>query len=374
MSIFSNTNDRAQLAAVREEQFIESCKDEFVEKPLSITNAGKVRILTAVSILPNLLSAVTAGFFVIYLLSGYTRTVAAILGALLLIVVIAIELGKRLLIVDSAKAHFTRGSLPPVNIAALVLLFAGSMAGSYLGGKALVVATAKPPAKEVNPQIAQVEAQLADVSATVDRLRRTTWKGKVTVDAVRGINKAQGIQSALTERLTLLKAQDDAAHAEVLGKHDSKHLNFGIVLGILAAVADLFLFGLLWTAKKLRFEVAAIHHTTGKAMPTGAGIGFQSHFQQPYSLNATPKEDARRPIGFRRYDNRIDDNRNDPEHEGTLTKIVNENRITEGNRICENCGVAYKYRHSKQRFCCEACRVQAWESRTGKVFSKNRKG
>ncbi len=374
MHFFSNTDDRQRLQAAEEQKFIEACKDEFIEKSLAITNARKVRTLTAVSYLPNLLSATTAGFFVLYLLSGYTRTVALVLGALLLIIVAGIEAGKRGLIVSAAKDFFNLGKVSTLPIAALAACFALSMGASYLGGKQLVVATAAPPAKETNPEIAAIQAQLADISGTVDRLRKTTWKGKVTVDAVRGINKAQSLQATLTERLTTLQAQDDATHAAKLQKHTSKHLNFGVMLGLLAAVSDLFLFGLLWTAKRLKYEVAAIHHHPTASTATAPGNGFSAQFQTP-SLNWQPQQGQppqRRPIGFKVHQTETRTPAQDGDPDAMRKNAIRLDATPPGGKIrgCAWCGNDFEARTTWHKYCCEACKIAAWESRTGKPFKK----
>jgi hypothetical protein len=380
MHIFSNTADRQKLQDAEESKFIEQCRDEFIEKSLAITNARKVRQLTVVSYLPNLLSATTAGFFVLYLLSGYTRTVALVLGALLLIIVVAIEAGKRGLIVSAAKDFFNLGKVSPLPIAALAACFALSMGASYLGGKQLVVATAAPPAKETNPEIAAIQAQLADISGTVDRLRKTTWRGKVTVDAVRGINKAQSLQAALTERLTTLQAQDDATHAAKLQKHTAKHLNFGVMLGLLAAVSDLFLLGLLWTAKRLKYEVAAIHYHPTPSTSAAPANGFSAQFQTP-SFNTWQQQHtgtpapSRRPIGFKVYQTETGTPAQDGDPDAMRKNAIRLDATPPGGKIrgCAWCGNDFEARTTWHKYCCEACKIAAWEARTGKPFKKKAK-
>ncbi len=363
MKIFQQSQDRENLQHIEEQGFIETCKEQFTERSLAATNAAKVKTLSALSYLPNVLSAVTAVFFVIYLLSGYTRGVALILGALLLLIVITVEIGKRALITTSAKDRYTIGKVAPLAIAALLLLFGASMSASYLGGKALVIETAAPPPRPHNPQIDSLTTLLAAELATIDRLQRTTWKGKVTSDAVKGINASKKVQGALVDRITVLEAQDDAAHQEAIGKHTAKHLNFGIILGVLAALADIFLLGMLWAKWHLQYQVAAVH--------TGARKGQNVVFQAPQGqrdishLNRVEVPAERPKIGFTA-------DRNDTGNENRYTKIVNENRITEGNRICEHCGIAYTYKHKKQRYCSEVCRIAAWEARTGKTLNRSK--
>lgn len=402
MKIFQQSQEREDLQKIEEAAFADDCREQFTEKSLAATNSAKVRTLSLLSYLPNILSATTAGFFVLYLLSGYTQTVAIVLGALLLMIVVAIEVGKRYLISGAAKDRYTVGKVAPLAVGALALLFGASMGASYMGGKALVVETAAPPDRPHNPEVDSLKQLLAAESATIDRLQKTTWKGKVTSDAVKGINRSKQIQTSITERLLALEAQSDAEHTTLLQKHTAKHLNFGYLLGGLAALADIFLLGMIWTAWHLRYQVAAVTSrktATQKAAKNDetqavADAAFEAikvatkaaedaalaataathaaarssridtYGHNPAHLNNAPSE---RKIGFTADRNDTNDNRN---NENRITKIVNENRITEGNRVCEHCGTAYTYKHKKQRFCSEQCRIAAWQHNTGRTFRK----
>lgn len=380
-----NIHDRSKLAQEEESRFIEQCKDEFVEKSLAATNSKQVKTLSMISYLPNLISAITAGFFVVFLLGGYPRHIAFILGALMLSVVLAVEVGKRGLIGSLAKGHFTAGKFNALAALALVVLIGVSMTASYQGGKQLITETATPPPRESNPQIDSLNRILADQQATIDRLQRTTWKGKVTSEATRGITQAKKIQASLIERITALQAADDSAYTEKLTKQSGQRLNFGYILGALGALADAFLLGLLWTVKRLRYEVAAIHYkgaksasVPGSAYLTGtSGVGVP-----PASLNQAEKE--RRRIGFHRHteeedahamsvpDTRNectdDDTRNAWGEEGN-TEYVEIIKPVGKVKECAHCGEIFSPRTSWQKYCNEGCKIAAWEKRTGKKWN-----
>jgi hypothetical protein len=397
-----NFDDRAKLAANEEARFIESCQAEFVERSLAATNARKVRTLTGISFLPNVISAVTAGFFVVFLLTGYPRPIAMLLGALLLAVVTAVEVGKRGLITGIAKEYFVAAKVAGLGIFALCILIAVSMVASYQGGKQLITETATEPVKEINPEIATLQAQLADQKETINRLQRTTWKGKITVDATKGINAAKKIEGSLIERITALQAADDAAHSELVAKQSGQRLNFGYLLGVLAALADAFLLGLLWTSQRLKYEVASVTYQGGKS---GSAAG--SHYltgrsgvgANPASLNQVEKE--RRPIGFHRKvetehredetpltETETDDNQdghdeaNETPYNGTAfnetpstepeTVTVTEYvKLTDRVKDCEHCRKPFVYRTSRAKYCSDECRIAAWEERTGKTWRKS---
>lgn len=378
-----NIHDRSKLAQEEENRFIEQCKDEFIEKSLAATNNKQVKTLSIISYLPNFISAITAGFFVVFMLGGYPRHIAFVLGALMLSVVLAVEVGKRGLIGSLAKAHFTAGKFNSLAAVALAVLIIVSMAASYQGGKQLITETASPPPRESNPQIDSLNRILADQQATIDRLQRTTWKGKVTSEATRGITQAKKIQASLLERITALNASDDTAYNEALTKQSGQRLNFGYILGALGALADAFLLGLLWTVKRLRYEVAAIHKGAKGGTVSGSSAyltGRGGVSVPPASLNQAEKE--RRPIGFHRskepieQDNDLplnDSSYNDfPLQEKEVVTITEKEVVELTDRVknCAHCGERFVYYSAKAKYCSDQCRITAWEARTGRTWKK----
>ena len=89
------SKDRKNLKASEEAKFIEQCKAEFIEGSLAETNSRKVKLLMTASYVPNVFSAFTASFFILFLISSYSTLIASVLGFLLFLVAVAVELGKR---------------------------------------------------------------------------------------------------------------------------------------------------------------------------------------------------------------------------------------------------------------------------------------
>lgn len=260
------SEDRQQLNAAKEQNYVAACKEEFEEKSVNDSNRRMAKNLTAWSYLPNAISLITAGFFVVYLLAAYTLWVKIVLGVLLLAVAGTVELGKRGLISEAGKRYFPTEKLPGLLLSGVAVLMLASMAASYIGGNKLVTENASLPPKEVNPQIDSLKAQLAHEMTVSESFRKTTWKGKITRAATKGMNASRAEQNRLNAKIDELEAQDVAAYQELLVGHNSKTMNFGIVLGIIAILADAALFFLLWTVKKLRYEIALLAvKTTQKA-------------------------------------------------------------------------------------------------------------
>jgi hypothetical protein len=89
-----------------------------------------------------------------------------------------------------------------------------------------------------------------------------------------------------------------------------------------------------------------------------------SHIPTSKQAGITPEKE-RRQIGFVKNDK--------TENPETVKDLINDKhttKIVNENRVCHHCGVNYIHGHHKQKYCSELCRVEAWEKRTGKRFSK----
>jgi hypothetical protein len=179
-------NDRQQLEAAKEKNFIDSCITEFIEVSVNDGNRKKIKHLLSWSYLPNLLSITTAGFFIIYLLQDYSILIRVFLVTLLLVVAGSIEYGKRALISETGKTYFLTNKIPAGIFAGAVVLIIVSMTISFIGGQKLITTTAKAPDKITNPKIDSLNNLLAIELDLIESLKKTTWANKVTRDAVKG--------------------------------------------------------------------------------------------------------------------------------------------------------------------------------------------
>jgi len=56
-----------------------------------------------------------------------------------------------------------------------------------------------------------------------------------------------------------------------------------------------------------------------------------------------------------------------------IRKSYNDKKAEESERICLHCSTAYVYRHHKQKYCSDDCRINAWQERTGKKLKKKKR-
>lgn len=391
MKIFGATpKDKQVLSQAKDKQFIEHCINEFGEKPLPTTNREKVKVLTFWSYLPNLVSITTACFFVVYLLQSYTLSVQLLLSLLLCGVAIALEVGKRGLIAEMAKAYFVDGKLAFLLLAGCIVLMAGSMAASYIGGNKLVISTATPPAPEVNPKIDSLLREVSTLNTSIKKQEGTTWKGRITSDANKAINNLLSQKNTLLAQLNSLETKDSETYSETLSQYHSKILNFGVALGIIAVFADAVLFALIWTVKRLKHDITLLASTSPGHRSTRVQW-YQSHqggvrdvptVGESFSDNQH-QEPQKRKIGFkvgRSTEKRTTEKRKNekPLDEAPAPEVVTvvEREVVElTDRVkeCEHCGNKFAYYNSRAKYCSDGCRIAAWEERTGRKLKKVKK-
>lgn len=395
------TNDRAILEKQKEQEFAKSCYAEFAETSVVKTNMRKTLGLSVGSYFPNLVSLITAGFGVFYILSSYEPHVRIVLGGLLVVVAAGLELAKRGLINVAARDYFYKNNLSPflpLSIAVLILI---SMTVSFFGGNKLVHATAKAPKMEVNPEIAKIRQQIADKRKTIVGLRKTIWKGKITRDAVKGINANEAVINSLLARIDKLENQDLSSYAPIEKEFNAKIINFGYILGCIAVMADIALLFILWAIKKLKHDVLLLAQAKGfssqlnkmddaEQFITGVQDFINNGGQQKRNGSATNNT---RPIGFkipepseRHASPEITDNNSDINNRDNLIQmrddlqsVSNSKSVTQikldfnkeefetyeqmhdpdrKRKTCVNCGEWFNYKLPIKKFCNSDCRIE----------------
>lgn len=255
-------------------------------------------------------------------------------------------------------------------VAALTLLV--SIGAALYGAKELPGVVYPVPKRGVDAgNVAAINADIDRVQADIDRLQAGLKSGKNWTAENRTLPRLQRERAALVERRdaasTAAEGRADADHAEALADRAAKVERMQVYSVGAAVVAELAF--LLCTAFVLYYlfrhfaerqaAAAAEEHADGKqdkaaTVPAGGFVFYQNGNTAAPKNGAPMNETPRRPIGFFQH---------------------NENRYENGSadkRTCEHCGNAYTYRHHKQRYCKEDCRVAAWELRTGQTLKKQR--
>jgi hypothetical protein len=96
----------------------------------------------------------------------------------------------------------------------------------------------------------------------------------------------------------------------------------------------------------------------------------QNNIEQP--KNEQPTNNF---SGLKMDDLSNDKTMNYTNNDNSITKVVRVEKIDlKGNeRSCKNCNEKYIYKHHKQMYCNDKCRIESWEKRTGKSLKKKSK-
>lgn len=208
----------------------------------------------------NLFSVLTAIYAVYYTSTDFTGEKA--FGALLLgmLVLVAIEHIKRQTAVGVARDKYA--------FAAVFIAFAAlSMSISYYGGSKYITTESTKVEKQVNPEIAELKAEVDKIDAHDAEMVAAwkKWENKETkkwpVAAFQymtegGQKQANSRKATLLAEIDRLKAEDDATWRAELGEQDFRLTNLGVATGTAAVICDLALFFFMFRHEKIDQEIA----------------------------------------------------------------------------------------------------------------------
>jgi len=334
-------NDKKILRQAELQKFANSCVAEFNENISVIDeNFRKVKALGIWSYLPNLVSIATASFFLIYLLQDYPIITKVILILVLSIVIIGLEAAKRLGLKSLAKKKFSDPVEPYSGLLfSLAIVSALSMTSSYIGGDKIIKTTSTPPQWEESQELADLKAQYKDEKESQKNFEATTWKGRITRQAMAGVKESQKVQKELRAKIDKLHAEEKLIFTGLMEKHEQKTFSFGIVLGVIACFADVILYWLLWQKMKLRKEVQTL--ISRKGLTTSKKVtNDKNNVKKKTQTNGTSLgANIKKGIGY----------------------VFNEAGTNERN--CEYCGTLFTPTNARQRFCKSSCRVNAHQQK-----------
>lgn len=335
-------SDLQKIESAKEAQFVDNIIKTHVKKGVVSENYKKVKALNVFSFLPQFISLVTASFFIIYVLSGYSLTARIVLISLLILIAGAVEYGKRVTLREIGKGYFLNDKLNILFTVGLVILVTVSCYVSYQGGNKLIVENDNGAELVHNPKIDSLNNLLAAELETIKRLQNTTWKGVITRSANKGINESKKIQSVILSQINALEEKDEKINAGLQAKHESKITNMGYLTGGAAILADLVLIVLLLYIEKLKADIIHLH-TPPKAQkqykaPQAAQIGFSRNkaLQNEIPTDTVPE---RPTMGFKKQPTDTHG------HRGTVVKAD-----------CKNCMSEFIRTVPHKVFCSTKCR------------------
>jgi hypothetical protein len=348
----------------------------FKDKPFTEEYAGVYKIAQVGQSVAQVVTFLTTAALGVFALThivplSWGIYIAIPLG---LLFAFGVENVKRSTLAIAAKHFLKYKQFGFVGVAALLVMCV-SIAAALYGAKELPGVVYPKPARAVDgAAVAALTADIDRVQADIDRLQSGLKSGKNWIAENRTLPKLQ------TQRIALIEKRDaatkdaagrgDADHLEALADRQEKVDKMQVYAVGAAIVAELIF--LLCTAFILYYlfrHYAEVNHEqeSEQGTPQAPGVHVEA---TPGILNGTPVASNLRadsngirhtiPAPFTRA--RADDFRSTE-----TTIIVDDNR-----RICEHCKTPYQYRHSKQKFCSDGCRIASWETQSGKKLKRTK--
>jgi len=326
-------------------------------KPYWKQYQGIYRAIVGTSFLFNILSALTASAVVFFFIQGLTgsATASAVITVLLLAV---LEYMKRETGAKLFHGYLQFKSAAFGLVATVVLLSAISTAASYFGAAQIVESLTPPPAlADVAEETSGIEGQIAGIDQQIQAAQRNTWQGKLTPRAQRTVERLTESRAALTDELTRTRERVDIANDELEENHTGEMTTNASTFALFTLICEIALIACLYFMQYYdyrsfseyaisRDKNAQNAHAGTQGTQNGTYNGYRTHRTQPVT-----NETQQRPIGF--------------EYGATKQHTQNVTQNVTENRFCAHCGTAYIYGHSRQKFCCDSCRIKNWKQKTG---------
>lgn len=348
----------------------------FADKPFSIEFSGVYKVSQVGQSVAQVVTFLTTAALGVFALThivplSWGIYIAVPLG---LLFAFGVENVKRSTLAIAAKHFLKYKQFGFVGVAALLVMCV-SIAAALYGAKELPGVVYAKPARAVDgAAVAALTADIDRVQKDIDRTAADLAKGKNWIAENRTLPRLQKERAALVEKRDQATkdaaGRGDADHLEALADRQEKADKMQVYAVGAAIVAELIF--LLCTGFILYYlfrHYAEVNHEqeTEQDAPQAPGVQVEA---TPGILNGKPVASNLRadsngirhtiPAPFSRA--RADDFRSTE-----TTIIVDDNR-----RICEHCKTPYQYRHSKQKFCSDGCRIASWENQSGKKLKRTK--
>lgn len=276
----------------KDKEFAEKVASKYQQQPMIRLLRKRVANCRTVSYGFQLFSLLTLTYFVYWISSDYNGTYFTIVLSFLVFLSIAWEVAKRYTIIETFDGAWNPTRKWKMWFSPLVLLLvAGSITGSYIGGDQFMKNETTEPTLVSNPKIDSLRSTIAEELVTIEKLQNTTWKGRITRTANAGINLSKELQLQREAQLADLISKDDQFNTEILSNHTAKKAKLGFLTGLLAGLMDFLLLIMLGIAENMETQAdKLIRASQGKPAPPQQ----QTSYQQIPS-NAT-QQAAQQPI------------------------------------------------------------------------------
>lgn len=336
------------FSAFNDKRLFDRLQKKFTPKPFFQEYKILQTVSAVASYLCNALSAATAATLVFFFLAGVIGS-AIVAGILTAVGLVVLELSKRETSTRFFNSLLQYGKFKPGLAAVILALSAASIASSYFGAQVAVVEFT-PPAALVNPDslTAPLQGQLKTIDRQIADARKTQWKGTTTRQSQRTIERLTRQRETLTAELVRIRQRTDNRNDQSETRHQVQTTTTASRFAVFTLACELVFLLCVWFLEYYDYRSFAEYGQHAQNETTGTQ---PAHAAAGVSLNGSG-----RPIVAHA---RADDFRT------VSVNVTND-------RECKHCGKRYTYRHAKQKFCSDACRMDHWQEKNGKTLKRGR--
>lgn len=328
-------NEKARAAA------LQRYREKFEPKPYIIEYRALYLAALGFGFLCNILTG-AAGAYALYKL--FTPALPMWAGVVAAAVIAAAVEGLKRATAERVAVSYLRESALSALAAVSVALIALSTYAAYWGAEtAIVEAHGTAPVERSDSltthHIATIAAARETIAAASAQRRAD---GSLPASARRQIERAQKQIERAQSRIDEIERATDARNARIEQAHTARATGRGTAFGLVALFAEIALICCIFYQNYYQHR-ALVEALGGE----GGGEKQQQQGARVFSVSTAQQQngahDARRPIGFHRQG------------------------------VCKRCGNSFAARTTWQVYCSEACRVAAWEKKTGKALLRGNK-
>ena len=376
-------NQSAKSAHSHSQAIVKKSGEVFEDKPFSEEYRGIYRVAgigqSASQIITFTTTAALGVFALVHVVPLWWGIYLAVPLALLF--AFGVERVKRSTLAIASKHLLKYKTFGAVGLVAILTLCV-SIAAALYGAKELPGVVYAKPERATNPAAAAaLTADIDRVQGDINRLQSGLKSGKNWTAENRTLPRLQKERAALVERRDAATGaaewRADAQYTDALYDRAAKvekmqaySVGAAIVAELVFLLCTAFCLYYLFrhyaeqqAAQRPAQPIEQIPAKPGATVPDALAANQAAAFSKnghaskaaATDSNGLPLNNARRPIGFA-YANRITEN------------------VGANLRSCAHCNNPYTYGHARQKYCCEDCRVAAWETRTGATLQKKQKG
>ena len=363
------------INAISDRRHKDRIADKFTQKPHHVENAQTRLFLIVFSLFIQALTISVSYIAAFTLFSPLMPELFA--TALSLLSLGFLEFGKRFSIIPFAKHFIKYRRLQYFNLFVASCCLSASLYLTYTGSIDSVFSlTAKPTEISTESVTANDRADIADLKEHIKRVSKNySWRNKLTEQGRAEISKLNNQLAVIQARVSEATTRTNKMNDDTRGEHLTRTTGKANTLKYATVFLDLFLVAILFYLEYFDFlSYLHLSELQRKAESEKKKNGSSNSAQIPAqpvrnALNALPINNnaTRQQIGFKTY--------NAQQTAQPVRNALNAMSTPSATRNvvilnCEHCCTEFERKTTWQKYCSEACKISAYEKRTGKKFKK----